>query len=197
MKTAKNFKSLLPLLFLLAFACKKTNTAIPAMQMSDMPLKGGDYWSYAVLGDLATQPDTATYQIANASSVFGATVTYYTTTSIKGTVVDSGSINSGTPSITYVSDNGVQTYAGSGLFDNWVLTFPISAVSSWSASGGTIKVIAATGSMQVGGGNYKNVYTLLRTVITPGGMVSDTMLVAPGVGIIKYDGFPLVSYHLQ
>jgi len=197
MKAVKRIKYLIPFLFLSVFACKKTNPAIPAIQMSQMPLKGGDSWSYAVTNYPATHTDTAVYQIANAMSVFGATVTYYTTTTIKGTVVDSGTINSGTPSITYTSDNGVQTYAGSGLFDNWILTFPISAGSSWSASGGTIKVIAASASLSVGGNNYNNVYTLLRTVITPGGMVNDTMLIAPNVGIIKYDGFPLVSYHLQ
>lgn len=197
MKAVNSLKYLVPILLLMVFACKKTDTTVPAMQLSDMPLKGGNSWSYAVTNYPATHTDTAVYQIANAMSVFGATVSYYTTTTIKGTVVDSGTINSGTPTITYTSDNGVQAYAGSGLFDNWILTFPITAQSSWSASGGTIRVIAASASLSVGGNNYNNVYTLLRTVITPGGMVNDTMLIAPNVGIIKYDGFPLVSYHLQ
>lgn len=165
--------------------------------MSDIPLKGGNSWSYAVTNFPATQTDTAVYQILNPMSVFGATVTYYTTTTIKGNIVDSGTIASGTPSITYAGDNGIQTFAGSGLFDGWVLTFPITAQSSWSASGGTIKVIATSPSVTVGGNSYQNVYTLLRTVITPGGYVNDTMLLAPKIGIIKWNGFPLVSYHLQ
>ncbi len=197
MISVKSIKALLPGFLMLVFACKKADNSIPAMQMNDMPLKGGDSWSYAVTNFPATQTDTAVFQIANAISVFGGTITYYTTTSIKGVVVDSGNINSGTPSVSYKGDNGVQTFAGSGLFDEWVLTFPISAQSSWSASGGTVKVIAASANIAVGGNSYKNVYTLLRTVTTPGGMVNDTMLIAPGIGIIKYDGFPLVSYHLQ
>jgi hypothetical protein len=189
-------KKLIPVMFLFACACKKSDT-IPAMQMSDMPLKGGNSWSYAVTNYPATQTDTAVYQIANAMSVFGATVTYYTTTTIKGVVVDSGTINSGSPSITYVGDNGVQTFAGSGLFDEWVLTFPITAQSSWSAAGGTIKVIAGYPNITLGGNNYKNVYTLLRSVITPGGMVNDTLYIAPQIGIVQWNRFPLVSYHLQ
>lgn len=189
-------KKLIPVLFLLAFACKKSDT-IPAMQLSDMPLKGGDSWSYAVTNFPATQTDTAVYQIASAMSVFGATVTYYTTTSIKGSAVDSGTINLNSNTVTYTANNGIQTYAGSGLFDGWILNFPISSQSSWSATGGTIKVIASSPNLTVGGNNYKNVYTLLRTVITPGGIVNDTLLIAPQVGIVKWNGFPLVSYHLQ
>ena len=190
-------KKLITALLLLTFACKKPADTIPAMQMSEMPLKGGDSWCYAVTNYPPTQTDTAVFQIANAMSVFGATITYYTTTSIKGVVVDSGAINSGTPSISYTGDNGVQTFAGSGLFDEWTLTFPISSQSSLSSSGGTVKVIASSASQTVAGNSYNNVYTLLRTVITPGGPVNDTMLIAPNVGIIKYNGFPLVSYHLQ
>ena len=162
-----------------------------------MPLKGGNSWSYAVTNYPATQTDTAVYQILNPISVFGATLTYYTTTTVKGNIVDSGTIVSGTPSITYTGDNGIQTFAGSGLFDGWVLTFPITAQSSWAGSGGTIKVIATSANLSLGGNNYQNVYTLLRSVITPGGVVNDTLLLAPKIGIIKLNGFPLVSYHLQ
>lgn len=184
------------LLLLLAFACKKTNN-IPSVQISQMPLKGGDSWSYAVTNYPATQTDTAVYQIAQASSVFGGTVTYYTTTSIKGVVVDSGSINVTNNTITYIGDDGVQTYAGSGLFDNWVLTFPLSSSSLWAGTGANIKVTASGQNLTVGGNNYTNVYTMVRTSITPGGMVTDTLLISPGIGIVKYDGFPLVSYHLN
>jgi hypothetical protein len=197
MKATFKIKFLVPLLLFTVFACKKTTPGIPVMQMSDMPLKGGDSWSYAVTNYPATETDTAMFQVLNAASVFNGTITYYTSTTVKNALVDSGTINQGGASVTYHGNNGVQTFAGSGLFDGWVLTFPINSQSSWSASGGTIKVIAASASVTVGNNSYSNVYTLLRTVITPGGVVNDTMLIAPNVGIIKYDGFPLVSYHVQ
>ena len=189
-------KKLLPFLFVLVFGCKKTDTA-SSLQISDMPLKGGNSWKYAVTNFPATEADTAVFQIAGPYAINGGPVTYTTKTSIRGVVVDSGIISLATSSLTYTGNNGLQTFAGSGLFDGWVLNFPMSSQSSWTATGATIKVISSGQILSLGGNTYLNVYTLCRTSVTPGGMVNDTLSIAPQVGIVQWHGFPLVSYHLQ
>jgi hypothetical protein len=193
---ASAMKKLIPVLFLLAFACKKTSN-IPSLQITDLPLKGGNSWTYLVTNFPATQTDTAVFQILGPMSVFGNTITYYTTTSIRGSVVDSGTITQSPTVVTYTGDNGIQTFAGSGLFDGWGLNFPITPQSSWGPSDATTKVVSVSANLTLAGNNYANVYTLARTTITPGGPVIDTLLIAPKIGIIKWHGFPLLSYHLQ
>ena len=187
-------KRLIPILFLLVFACKKSDT-IPAIQITDIPLKTGDSWSYKVTNYPATQTDTAVYIIGSQTGAVSSV--YATHTFINGAAVDSGIVSVSANTRSYSGDNGLQFFAGSGLFDGWNLTFPISTQSSWSVSGGTVKVVAAYPNLTIGGNGYNNVYILLRAAITPGGTENDTIYIAPGVGIIQWNGFPLVSYHLQ
>ena len=120
-------KKLIPFLLLFAFACKKPADTSAVIQISDMPFKTGDNWSYAVLGDLATQPDTAVYQIISVNQVNTDTTVYNTQTSIRGTVVDLGTITKTSSTVTYKGNNGRRTFAGSGMFDSWMLGFPVNA----------------------------------------------------------------------
>ncbi len=189
-------KKLLPFLFMLAFACKKTDNS-PSVNLSDIPLKAGNSWSYAVTNYPATETDTAVFQIAGPYAINGGPITYTTKTSIRGLTIDSGIISQTASSLTFTGNNGLQTFAGSGLFEGWTLNFPISSQSSWTATGATIKVISSGQTLSLGGNNYTNVYTLCRTSVTPGGAVNDTLSIAPNVGIVQWHGFPLVSYHLQ
>ena len=187
-------KKLIPIIFLLTFSCKKSSP-IAALKITDMPLKTGDSWSYKVTNYPATQTDTAVYVIGSPTGV--VTSVYGTHTFINGIAVDSGTVSVTANTRSYSGDNGLQFFAGSGLFDGWNLTFPISTQSSWSVSGGTVKVVAAYPNLTIAGSSYKNVYILLRAAITPGGTENDTMYIAPGVDIIQWNGFPLIAYHLQ
>jgi len=191
-------KKIIPLLLLVFFACKKTDNPVVAIQLSDMRVKVGNSWSYVVTNYPATETDTAVYKLTGSFVPFvGNNVMFNTQTSIKGIAVDSGLLELSDSSISYVAYNGVQTYAGSGLFDGWQLMFPLSSTSSYTVNGANFKVIASGQNLTVAGNNYTNVYTLLRSSITPNGTVYDTLLIAPHVGILKWHGFPLVSYHLQ
>lgn len=190
-------KNLLLVILIFLFACKKHNSPTVPMQLSDMPIKEGNSWSYAVTNYPPTETDTAVFQISQASSVFNGVVTYYTTTSIKGAIVDSGIITVNSSDVNYIGANGIQTFAGSGLFDNWILPFPISADSGWAGTNLGISIIGADQSITIAGNNYKHVYTLKRTFLTPGGNSNDTLMIVPKVGIVQWHGFPLVSYHLQ
>ena len=194
--TPKTMKNLIPILFLLAFSCKKSAIA-PTLQISDLPLKVGNSWTYLVTNYPATQTDTAVFKLFGPLTGVGNALTFYSTTSIHGNVVDSGTVTQSLTVVTYIGHNGLQTFAGSGMFDGWALDFPMASQSTWSPSGATTKVIAVNASLTVQGNNYTNVYTIARTTITPGGPVTDTMLIAPKIGIIQWHGFRLLSYHLQ
>jgi hypothetical protein len=191
-------KKLIPILLLLAFACKKSNNTTN-LQMTDVPLRVGNSWTYLVTNYPVTETDTATFAIVSQTTINSDSTVFKTQTSIRGVVVDSGTISktSSTSAYTYWGDNGHQFFAGSGLFDGWRLTFPIQPKSGWSTSGGSIQVVASNQTVTIEGIQYINVYTLVRSAITPGGQLADTMLVAPRIGIIKYDGFPLVAYQIQ
>ena len=204
-------KKLIPILLLLAFACKKYETQTNAQTINAITLKVGDSWSYQVTNYPATQTDTAVFTIIaqtsdTAAHIAGSDTIFKTQTTINGIVVDSGTITqigmwcslcNYTPiTITYHGDNGIQTFAGSGLFDTWELDFPMSSPTTFKSSTQTATVTAAGQTLSIGGHTYTNVYTLTRTLITPGGLITDTILIAPTIGIIKWNNFPLVSYHL-
>jgi len=189
-------KKLIPALLLLICACQKSNTTT-GIQTTDVPLRVGNSWTYVVTNFPVTQSDTATYQIISQSIINSDSTVFKTQTSIAGVVVDSGIITKTSTTYNYWGDNGVQFFAGSGLFDGWRLTFPMLPQTSWNASGGSVQVVASGQNVTVAGIPYINVYTLVRNAITPGGGEADTMLVAPRIGIIKYNGFPLVSYQIQ
>jgi len=187
-------KKIIPVLFLLAFGCKKSDTN-GSLQMSDIPLRVGDSWSYVVTNYPVTETDTALFQVVSLTTINADSSVYKTITSIRGVVVDSGIICKTGSTYAYAGDNGRQTYAGSGLFDGWTLTFPISATPG-AGNGNSVKVVSTNQIVTISGTPFINVTTLARTSITPGGVITDTMLLAPRIGIIQWDGAPIVGYHI-
>jgi hypothetical protein len=189
-------KKIIPVLLLVVFACRKSDT-ITDIQMTDVPIKVGNSWTYLVANYPVTESDTATFTIVSQTTITSDSTLFKTQTSIKGVLVDSGTISKNASAYTFWGDNGHQFFAGSGLFDGWRLAFPIKPGTGFSTSGGSIQIVASDQSLTVAGTPYIHVYTLVRSAITPGGGLSDTMLVAPRIGIIEYDGFPLVGYQIQ
>ena len=186
-------KILVLYLLMTLLACKKPSNS--TLLMSEMPLRAGDSWSYLVGDYPLTETDTATFFIGSVQRNVDITI-YKTFTTVKQHVVDSGQITQTTNAITYTGFNGRQTFAGSGLFDGWYFLFPLNAGGSYSFAGQTVQVVSAGQSVTLHGNYYINVVTLARTVITPGGPVNDTVLIAPRIGIIQWGGFPIISYRL-
>ena len=90
-------KKLIPILLLLAFACKKYETQTNAQTINAITLKVGDSWSYQVTNYPATQTDTAVFTIIaqtsdTAAHIAGSDTIFKTQTTINGIVVDSGTI---------------------------------------------------------------------------------------------------------
>ena len=187
-------KKIIAVLMLLAFGCKKTDTNA-GLQMTDIPLRVGDSWTYLVTNYPVTETDTAVFQIVSLTAINADSSLYKTQTSIRGVVVDSGVVCKTGATYAFAGDNGRQTYAGSGLFDGWTLTFPISATPG-TANGNSVQVVSTNQTVTVSGTPFIKVTTLVRTAITPGGVVTDTLLLAPRIGIIAGDGAPIVAYHI-
>jgi hypothetical protein len=182
-------RKLIPLALIILLSChkEKTNTGTACY-----PLAVGDSWTYQVTNFPATQTDTAVFQIVSVSSVNSNTI-YTTQTSIHGVVVDSGTITQSSAGYTYYGDNGIQTFAGSGLFDGWVLNCPLQPGASW----GSERVISSGQSLSISGSSYSNVFIITQNEVTPGGPVIDTLYVAPGIGILKLYNTQLISYQLN
>ena len=183
-------------LLLFALSCKKSDSG-SVINITDMPIRVGDSWTYLASNYPPTETDTVTFTITGSEVPFvpGSTI-YNTATTIAGVAIDSGLITKTATSITYAGHNGKLTFAGSDMFDGWIFSFPLRSGGSYSASGETIQVISTGQNVTIQGNSYINVSALTRTAITPGGPVTDTVLVAPRIGIIQWDGCPIISYKL-
>jgi hypothetical protein len=191
-------RKLFPFVLLILFSCHKEKNISPY----NYTLAVGDSWTYQVTNYPATATDTVVFKITAGgpfSALGGPTLgtLFNTQTTMHGLVVDSGTIARGSNYYNYHGANGVQTFAGSGLFDGWVFTMPFQSNSSWSVIGGTAHVLSSGQNLTILGNSYTNVTVLTRTTITPGGSVTDTLYVAPGIGIVKWYNMQLISYHLQ
>jgi hypothetical protein len=182
-------RKLFPLILPILLSCHKEKTVTGT---SCYPLAVGDNWTYQVSDYPVTQIDTAVFQIVGMLQGNANTV-YTTQTIIHGAAVDSGTITQSATGYTYYGYNGVQTFAGSGLFDGWVLNCPLQAGTSW----GTEQVISSGQTLSILGRSYTNVFIIIQNEITPAGPVIDTLYVAPATGILKLYNTQLISYQLN
>ena len=193
----KNLKFLLPLLLLIAFACRKEhNTNVNNVpSLTDFPLADGDIWTYQVDDSINNTTQTATFKITGSypeGSIPLFKMHYTTQTVINGVVVDSGEIQTCNDTVSYKAN-------GQSLFSNLTLLLPLNQNGKWHTSyyGDSVFVIAANVSLNVLGTSYDSLYNVGRIESVPDLYIHQNLYIAPHIGIVQevLDVAPWIPVH--
>ena len=181
MKKTKSILLVLVAIIMLLSACHK-NTGSSLVDISGFPLKTGDSWTYQVFDSINNTTDTAVFTITGSYGLNGGSVYYTTQTNISGVIVDSGQIIHSADSVMYQP-------AGTGLFSDIILLFPLAQGSQWQTSryGETVSVTATNLNLTVLSHSYDSVCSVHRTFMAVDIYIDQTVLVAPRVGIVKQE----------
>ena len=175
----KRIALLLPVLMLFVFACKKEKTN-NTTGLSDFPLAVNNTWTYLVYDSIQQTSQTAVFKITGMYATNGGAVTYTTTTTTNGTVIDSGLIINSGDTLLYQAN-------GQGLFSNLTLLFPLTVNNYWHTQyySDSVFVAAANLNLSVLSNNYSNVFLVNRIESVPDLYIRQDVYIAPHVGIIQ------------
>ncbi len=191
----KKLKWLLPLLLLIAFACRKEHTVNNVASLSDFPLAIGDTWTYRVDDSINNTTQTATFKITGGYPSGGIplfVMHYVTQTVINGVIVDSGEIQTCNDTVSYKPN-------GQSLFSTLTLVLPISPNSNFHTSyyGDSVFVLGANLSLNVLGTTYDSLYNVGRIQSVPDLYIHQNIYIAPHIGIVQQvlDVAPWIPVH--
>ncbi|MCW3125086.1 MAG: hypothetical protein JWO03_744 [Bacteroidetes bacterium] len=186
MKSFKYIVVAISLVALISFAvsCKKSQTALPTFEKSDVPpLHTGNWWRYLVTDSINNTTDTLTLTIASsAGTAITQTAKCYITRS--GNVVDSGYFLLTDTALTYQGYNVSQSLLGS-----YKLKLPFTTGGSWSFyfAGDDYHVKSYLVSAHILGNTY-TVFDLSRHTIIPDNSTDQHLEIAGGIGLV-FEGY--------
>jgi len=145
------------------------------------PLAVNDQWTYRDSDNISGMVDTALFVVTGTISTNSDSTVYATRTTVKGVLVDSGTILSTANNVVY-RPGGVQS-----LFSYLKLTFPMLKNSAWSGyyPGDTMNVSAIISPYPLLGTNYTNAFNISRSYLTPGFAIQATLDIIEGIGIVE------------